>query len=167
MFNILSFVSQWILIYSRSSLSGLAYADMQLYVRPPWQNPVWTLAHTNSVFIHSRKRPVPFADTFFASRGCPLTGASTVLPLGRLTNWEKINNITYKQSGSSDRVELLLSGHPRGNGKWPLNRGFIYSIIRDFDPWTGRLIGVRMYLLSTDKRPWVFWPKKLLIVTVS
>ena len=28
---------------------------------------------------HSRKQPAPVADTFSASRGCPLTGASTVL----------------------------------------------------------------------------------------
>ena len=41
-------------------------------------NPVWTPAHTNSVFIHSRKRPAPVADTFPASQGCPLTGVSTV-----------------------------------------------------------------------------------------
>ncbi len=27
---------------------------------------------------HSRKRPASVADTFFASRGCPLTRASTV-----------------------------------------------------------------------------------------
>ncbi len=27
---------------------------------------------------HSRKRPAPVTDTFFTSRGCPLTRASTV-----------------------------------------------------------------------------------------
>ena len=53
-------------------------ASDQLYLRPPWQNPVWTVAHTNSVLAHSRKRPAPVADTFSASQGCPLTGASTV-----------------------------------------------------------------------------------------
>ena len=37
----------------------------------------FTLAHTNSAFTHSRKRPAPVADTFSASRGCSLTGAST------------------------------------------------------------------------------------------
>ena len=43
-----------------------------------WRNPIWTLAHTNSVFTHSHKRPVPVAYPFSASRRCPLTGASTV-----------------------------------------------------------------------------------------
>ena len=52
----------------------------QLYLWLPWQNPVWTLAHTNSVFTHCLKRPAPVADTFSASRGCPLTGALTVAP---------------------------------------------------------------------------------------
>ena len=39
---------------------------------------VYLLAHTNSVFRQSRKRPAPVADTFTASRGCPPTGTSTV-----------------------------------------------------------------------------------------
>ena len=56
----------------------------QLYLLPPWQNPVWTLAHTNSVLTHSRKRPAPVADIFSASRRCPLTGASTVYDQQRL-----------------------------------------------------------------------------------
>ena len=43
-----------------------------------WQNPILTLAHTNSVSTHSRKQPAPVADTFSAFRGCPLTRASTV-----------------------------------------------------------------------------------------
>ena len=44
------------------------HKQTQLYLRLPWQNPVWTLAHTNSVFTHSRT----VEDTFSASRGCPL-----------------------------------------------------------------------------------------------
>ena len=36
------------------------------------------LSYSNSVFILSRKRTDPLTDTFFASRGCPLTRASTV-----------------------------------------------------------------------------------------
>ena len=34
---------------------------------PPLQNPVLLNFHTNSVFLHSRKRPAPVMDTFFAS----------------------------------------------------------------------------------------------------
>ena len=49
----------------------------QLYLWPLWQN----LAHTNSVFTHSHKRPAPVADTFSVFRGCPLTEALTVLRL--------------------------------------------------------------------------------------
>ena len=50
----------------------------KLYLRPPSQKPDYFNSHTNSVFLHSRKRPTPVTDTFFASRGCPLTRASTV-----------------------------------------------------------------------------------------
>ena len=50
----------------------------QLYLRPPSQNPVFLNSHTNSVFSHSCKRPALVMDTFFASRWCPLTRASTV-----------------------------------------------------------------------------------------
>ena len=45
--------------------------------------------------IHSCKRPDPVKDTFFLSRGCPLTRASTVLQFGKGVNhmeavvWEK------------------------------------------------------------------------------
>ena len=52
--------------------------ERRLHLRPPWPNPVWTLAHTNSVFTPFRKRPAAVAVTFSASRGCPLTGALTV-----------------------------------------------------------------------------------------
>ena len=65
--------------YSRRSLSGHSRKRTAGYLRPPWQNPVWTLTHTNSVCTHSRKRPAPVADSFSAFRGCPLTGASTVI----------------------------------------------------------------------------------------
>ena len=52
----------------------------QLHLRLPSQNPVhFPNSHTNSVFLHSRKRPAPaVTETFFASRGCPLTRISTV-----------------------------------------------------------------------------------------
>ena len=41
------------LFNNRSSLSGhsRSVTSVQLYLlRPPWQNPVWTLAHTNAVY---------------------------------------------------------------------------------------------------------------------
>ena len=47
----------------------------QPYLQPPSQNPVLI----NSVFSHSRKRPAPVTDPFFAPPGCPLTRASAVL----------------------------------------------------------------------------------------
>lgn len=50
----------------------------KLFLRPPSQKPDYFNSHTNSVFLHSRKRPAPVTDTFFASGGCPLTTASTV-----------------------------------------------------------------------------------------
>ena len=50
----------------------------KLFLRPPSQKPDCFNSHTNSVFLHSRKRPAPVTDTFFASRGCPLMRASTV-----------------------------------------------------------------------------------------
>ena len=46
-------------LWADTPLSG------QFYLRPLWLNPVRTLAHTNSVFTYSRKRPAPVADTFF------------------------------------------------------------------------------------------------------
>ena len=39
---------------------------------------VFLNSHTNSVFLSSLKWPAPVTNTFFASRGCPLTRASTV-----------------------------------------------------------------------------------------
>ena len=66
------------LFHIQSKLWAATLISGQLYLRPPCQNPVWTLVHTNSVFTHSRKRPAPLVDTFSASRGCPLTGASAV-----------------------------------------------------------------------------------------
>ena len=51
----------------------------QLYLRPPSRNPIFHNSHTNSVFLHSRKRPAPVTDAIFSSRGWPLTRASTVL----------------------------------------------------------------------------------------
>ena len=44
----------------------------QLYLPPPSQNPVFLNSHKNSILLHSRKRPAPVRDTFFATWGCPL-----------------------------------------------------------------------------------------------
>ena len=44
--------------------------SVQLYLRPPSQNLVFLTSHTDSVFLHSRKRP---------SRGYSLTRASALL----------------------------------------------------------------------------------------
>ena len=46
----------------------------QLYFQPPLQNPVLLTSHTNSVFLHSHKRPAPVTDT------CPLYLNSFVVP---------------------------------------------------------------------------------------
>ena len=62
--------------YRVSSPNGHSRSG-QLYLRPPSQNPVLLNSHTNSVFSHSRKRPAPVTDTFFASRGCLLMTAFT------------------------------------------------------------------------------------------
>ena len=40
----------------------------QAYLRPPSQKPVFLNSHTNSVSLHSDKRPAPVTDIFFASR---------------------------------------------------------------------------------------------------
>ena len=50
----------------------------KLYLGPPPQNAVFLNSHTNSVFIHLCKLPASVTDTFFASRGCRLTRASTL-----------------------------------------------------------------------------------------
>ena len=84
----------------------------QLYLQPPWQIPVWTLAHTNSVFTHSRKRPAPVAETFSASRGCPLTGASTVqfitLPWPDIRNFSSIHNRHISKSKAQGKLWAYL-----------------------------------------------------------
>ena len=65
-------------MYSRSSLNGHSRKRTALFtaLTKPRLNSI--LAHTNSVFTHSRKRSAPVADAPSASRGCPLTGTSTV-----------------------------------------------------------------------------------------
>ena len=90
----------------------------QLFLRPSWQNPVWTLAHTNSVFTHFHKRPAPVADTFSVSRGCPLTGALTVQYFNPKNKWQ--GQITYLSPRSWQSLQVLdhkhghiLEGAPR------------------------------------------------------
>ena len=65
-------------VWSRRFVSLYVIKNIITETQLPWQNPVWTLAYTNSVFTHSCKQPTPVADTSSASQGCPLRGASTV-----------------------------------------------------------------------------------------
>jgi len=51
----------------------------QLLLRPPSENPVFLNSHTNSVFLHFRKRQVEVMEILSASRECPLTRASIVV----------------------------------------------------------------------------------------
>ena len=64
--------------YGESFPNGHSRKWMDSTHRPPSQNPVFLISHTNSVFLHSRKRPALAADTFFTSRECPFTRASTM-----------------------------------------------------------------------------------------
>ena len=64
-------LSQWKLSYADSSTYG------RLHKTPYFSTPLQTL----SLLWHSCKRPSPVTDTFFVSRGCPLTRASTVMEL--------------------------------------------------------------------------------------
>ena len=63
--------------YSGSSLNGHSRKQKALLTAAVTKTRLFQLSH-NSVFLHSRKRPAPVTDTFFASGGCPLTRASTV-----------------------------------------------------------------------------------------
>ena len=65
-------------LYTEEALLTDTLVRGQLYSRPPSQNPVFLNSHTNSAFLHSRKRPAPGTGTFFALREFPLTRASTV-----------------------------------------------------------------------------------------
>ena len=58
-------------------LTDTLVSGKQLYLRPSSQNPVFLDSDTSSVFSHSRKRPATVMGTIFATRGCPLTRAST------------------------------------------------------------------------------------------
>ena len=51
----------------------------QLYLRPSSQNSRFTQLPYKIFFLHSRKRPAPGTNTFFAAQGCPLKRSSTVL----------------------------------------------------------------------------------------
>ena len=81
-FKLYQFLMERKLYYGCNTVKAL-WADTlisgQLYLQPLWQNPIWTLAHTNSVFTHSRNRPASVAETFPASRECLLIGAFTVI----------------------------------------------------------------------------------------
>ena len=47
---------------------------------------------------HSCKRPAPFTNTFSASRGCPLTGASAVYEFLMITNGCYVPNVTISHN---------------------------------------------------------------------
>ena len=82
-----------------------------LYLRPPSQNPLSLNSHTNSVFLHSRKPPASFTDTFFASRECPPTRASTVFLISLRILWRTGRN-TFKFSRLYNRIRpAKLSNH--------------------------------------------------------
>ena len=62
----------------------------QVYLRSPSEIPVSLNSQTNSVFLHSRKRPAPSYGHFFESRGCPLVIVNCdLLNHGALKNWLK------------------------------------------------------------------------------
>ena len=65
--------------YSQNSLSGHSRKQTTLLMAALTKPSLNSIAHTNSVFTHSSKWPAPVADTFSASKGCPLTGALTVV----------------------------------------------------------------------------------------
>ena len=64
--------------YSRSSLNGQSRKRKALLTAAFTKTRLFQLSHKLCIFTASRKQPAPVTDTFFASRGCPLTRASTV-----------------------------------------------------------------------------------------
>lgn len=83
----------------------------KLFLRPPSQKPDYFNSHTNSVFLHSRKRPASVTDTFFASRECPPTRASTVFLISLRILWRTGRN-TFKFSRLYNRIRpAKLSSH--------------------------------------------------------
>ena len=67
--------------YTVEALPTNTLISRQLFLRLPSQNPVFLDSQTNALFFHSCKWPAPVTNTFFASQGCLLTRASTVLSL--------------------------------------------------------------------------------------
>ena len=62
-------------------LTNTLVSGQLFYLRMPSQDPVFLNSDTNSIFLHSPKRPAPLKGTFYVSWACPLTRASTVYSL--------------------------------------------------------------------------------------
>ena len=107
----------------------------QLCLRPPSQNPVFLTSHKNFVFFHSLKRPAQATNTFFASWGCPLTRASTVVL--RMRNLQNAREImccfTHKHASTGTRnlftvfmrfccIEEQILNHKQHQKKWSFLR---------------------------------------------
>jgi len=84
----------------------------------PSQNSLFLPSYTNSVFLHSRKRPAPATDTFFTSWVCPLTRASTVfvLCIHKIIYIKQFNKNSF--SHSKFAFDLVLKGIVSGPRGW-------------------------------------------------
>ena len=118
------------LLYTVEALFADTLVSGQRSLQPPGQNSFLPGAHINFVFTHSGKRPAPVTDTISASRGCPLTGASTVpyihQPVYRLGLGKTASSRFYlfvlfcccsTDSGMRDARESIMAGainKPRG-----------------------------------------------------
>ena len=92
-----------------------------LFLRPPSQNPLSLNFHTNSVFLHSRKRSAPVTDTCFASRECPPTRASTVFLISLRILWRTGRN-TFKFSGLYNRIRPAKLSNHSARTNWQIIR---------------------------------------------
>ena len=86
----------------------------QLYLRPPAQNPVFLNSYTNSVFLHSRKRPAPVMDSFFSSRGFPRTRPSTVV---KQTNLVTVLEAILTSRQPSEKLQCLYENLMSSNSR--------------------------------------------------
>ena len=86
----------------------------QLYLRPPSQNPVFLNSYTNSVFLHSRKRPAPVMDSFFSSRGFPRTRPSTVV---KQTNLVTVLEAILTSRQPSEKLQCLYENLMSSNSR--------------------------------------------------
>ena len=66
-------------VYTMEAYLTDTLISRKLYLWPPSKNAILLHSHTNYVFLYSYKQPAAVTDTFFASRGCLLMRAFTVL----------------------------------------------------------------------------------------